>query len=195
LDEPAENRMTTKNVFTLGVAALLLVACIPSVNPFYRAEDISFDPALIGEWIDGDERWVFERYAGEDAYQLTFSDGEDTGSMKATLFRLGDHRFLDLVAENIEFADDQWELIDFSVFPGHLVMHVAEIGPQLRMAVFDLDWMEDLLGQNPNALEHTRFDDRILLTGSTRELQRFLKKHVDGGELFPASDYSEMVRR
>lgn len=182
-------------VLMAGVAALLLVSCVPSVNPFYRADDVVYEPALVGEWLDGDETWEFERYQDEDSYRLTYSDGDDSGSMRATLFRLGDHRFLDLIAENIEFADDQWELIEFSVFPGHVVMHVAEIGPSLRLALFDLDWIEALLESNPRALEHTVFDDRILLTGSTRELQQFLKRYVDGGELFPASDYSEMVRR
>jgi hypothetical protein len=181
-------------VIAAGVAALLFVACVPSVNPFYRLQDITFDPALVGEWIDGDESWVFERYPNEDTYRLSFSDGEETGSMRATLFTLDDHRYLDLIAEDIEFADDQWELIDFTVFPGHIVMHVAEIEPQLRMAPFDLDWVEDFLEQNPNVLDHAVYDDRILLTGPTRELQRFLKKHVDGGELFPASEYSEMLR-
>jgi hypothetical protein len=186
--------MKAKIVIAAAGAALLFVACVPSVNPFYRTQDITFDPALIGEWVDGDESWVFERYPNEDAYRLSFSDGEETGWMKATLFTLDDHRYLDLIAEDIEFAADQWELIDFSVFPGHIVMHVAEIGPQLRMASFDLDWMEEVLDQNPNALDHAVYDDRILLTGPTRELQRFLKKHVDGGELFPASEYSEMLR-
>lgn len=187
--------MKTLFVFALGLAAVLMVGCIPSVNPFYRLQDVAYDPALAGEWVDGDDSWVFERYEGEEAYRLNYSNGENAGSMKATLFRLGDDRFLDLIAENIEFAEDQWDLIEFSIIPGHIVMHVAEIGPQLRIALTDLDWLENFLEQNPKALEHTVYDDRILLTGSTRELQRFLRRHADNGELFPASEYSEMVRR
>jgi hypothetical protein len=186
--------MKAKFVFMPGVAALVLVACVPSVNPFFRLQDITFDPALIGDWLDGKDRWMFERYADEDAYRLIISDGEKSGAMKATLFTLDDHRYLDLIAEEIEFADDQLELINDSVFPGHLVLHVAEIGPQLRMAFFDLDWMEDYLEENPNTLDYMALEDRYLLTGTTRELQRFLKKHVDDGELFPESEYSEMER-
>jgi hypothetical protein len=73
-------------------------------------------------------------------------------------------------------------------------MHVAEIGPQLRLALMDLDFMEQFLEANPNDLDQIPYEDRNLLTGNTRELQRFLKKYVDGGELFPESEYSEMTR-
>jgi hypothetical protein len=191
--------MNIRTTISVGVAAFLLVACLPSVNPFYRAQDVTLDPALPGEWIEGDETWRFERLADEDAYRVTFldgreSDGRESGSMKATLFTLDDHRYLDLIAENVEFAEGQSDLIEFSVFPGHIVMHVAEIGPQLRLALMDLDFMEQFLEANPNDLDQIPYEDRNLLTGNTRELQRFLKKYVDGGELFPESEYSEMTR-
>ena len=35
-------------------------------------------------------------------------------------------------------------------------------------------------------------DDRILLTASAKQLQHFVLKHVEGGELF--ADYGEMTK-
>jgi len=185
--------MNTRSVLTVALAGCLLVSCIPSVNPYYRPGDRHFDPALLGEWIDGDEHWTFSSYPDDElAYRLSYADGQASGQVKATLFRLGDEQFIDVIAEDFELADGEWELVAASLFPGHLVLHVESIQPRLTMALIDVDWLGDYLENDPGALSHRIADDRILLTGTTRELQRFLRKHLDGGELF--SDYTEFAR-
>ena len=169
----------------LAAAGLALIGCIPSVNPFYRSEDISFDRGLLGEWVDGDEHWVFERLENEDRYILGYDNGDENGSMFATLFTLGEHRFLDVIAAEMEFADDEWEIVQASVFPGHLLFHVEATDPTIRLALMDYDWLEEYIDDNPKALAHNRVgEERILLTGKTRELQRFVLRHIDDGELF-----------
>lgn len=186
--------MNYRSTLILAAASLLLVACIPSVYPFFEAEDVTYDPALLGQWVDGREVWTFERAGNEDYYGLSFTDGNESGVMLATLFTLGEHRFLDVRAAEVDFADDEWELVQMSLFPGHLVFHVEAIEPVLRMSLLDYEWLEDFITANPKALEHFGSEDeRIVLTGSTRELQRFLLRHVDGGEMF--SDYTELMRR
>jgi hypothetical protein len=185
-----------------AVAALALTACIPSINPFYTAKDVVFEPALLGQWTakdsgDQPERWAFEESAGEDnkvrRYDLTVTDDEGReGYFKATLFRIKDKQFLDLIAERCEFATNQAELVAFSVIPGHLVVHVPQVEPELQLAFFDFEWLSDYLEENPKALPHRR-EDGVVLTGSTRQLQRFVLKHLKGGELF--SDYGEMTKQ
>jgi len=178
-------------------AGLLLCACIPSVQPFFTGKDVVFDPALLGEWRAKDKEeepqvWKFGR--GKDkAYALTVTDNDGKkGHFSATLFNLKEHRFLDLIAEDCEFATNQVDLVGVSMIPGHLLVHVAQIEPDLKMAFFDFDWLEHYLKENPKALAH-RGGDGIVLTATTPQLQRFVLKHVDGGELF--SDYGELEKK
>lgn len=185
--------MNIRTVITLAIAAALLTACLPSVNPYYRDQDIVFDPALLGEWVEGGETWAFERHDGDDAYSLTYSSGGERGEMIATLFTLGEHRFLDVIAAEYDFPDDQWEIVSASLFSGHLLFHIEAIEPNLSMSLLDYDWLEEYIDENPRALKHNIVGgERILLTGETRELQRFLLKNIGDGELF--SDYGELTR-
>lgn len=187
--------MKTKSLVGLA-AGFTLVARIPSVNPWYTDDDIRFAPELVGAWQQGSgsntETWTFASRENDSGYRLTVESDGEQGEFKATLFTLGEHRFLDLLAGDVNFADGQLPLVELSLFPGHLVMHVAAIEPELKLAFIDVDWLEDHLEQNPAALSHRIEDDRALLTGSTSELQQFLRRHVDGGLLF--TDYSAMHR-
>lgn len=178
----------------LGAVALLLSACIPSVNPYYKPKDVTFDPALIGEWADDEESWVFSHHKDEGAYELTITESGKRGVLKATLFTLRNHRFLDVIpiADDIELADDQADIIGMGITTGHLVFHVAETAPQLKLALMEGEWFMDQLEQEKGFLTHLEDDERMLITAKTSELRRFLMRHVDSGRLF--MDYRELTR-
>ena len=177
----------------LGVAALLLAACVPSVNPFYTDDDIEFLPALLGEWVEDADVWAFERLEDLPAYGLTVTTDGKTGLFLATLFSVGDDRFLDITPFDVEYADEVADLVKAAMISGHLAMHVRAVEPRLELNVMNPDWVEEYVEESPRAVEHRRDGDRIILTGTTRKLQRFLRRHVDAG-LFD-DDYSEMVKR
>lgn len=185
----------------MGAAVIGLTACIPSVHPFYTAKDVVFDPALLGQWAatdseDQPERWTFKRNdedPADRAYRLTVTDNDGRqGRFRATLFQLKEHRFLDLIPLDCDYAKNQADLVGCSMFPGHLLVHIAEIDPELSVAFSDFDWLEDYLKEKPGALPHYTEDNRILLTASTKQLQRFVLKHVDGGKLF--SEHGRLKR-
>ena len=180
--------MKRLNTLAIAAAAFLLCSCIPSVNPFYTQKDIAFDTGLLGEWrqveADKTEEWKFEKDE-DDAYKLVVKDKEGkTGEFKAHLFKLKQERFLDLIPSDCSFATNQADLVGFSVFPGHLVFRVNQLGPQLSLAAMNYDWLEKHLKAYPKALAHRRHDNGILLTADTRSLQRFILAHLHEGELF-----------
>lgn len=181
-----------------AAAAGVLTACIPSVYPFYTAKDISFDPHLVGDWQDQNgsdsdvENWKFEA-AADKVYKLTVTEKEGKkGQFEAVLFKLGDQRFLDIIPSDCDYAKDQADLVAASMFPGHLLIHVSQIGPELKMAMTDFDWLQKHLESNPTALAHHEEDKRIVLTASTSDLQQFILKHLAGGELF--GDTGTLIR-
>ena len=70
------------------------------------------------------------------------------------------------------------------MFPGHLLVRVSQLEPELKLAFFDFDWLQKYLEKNPKALAHHQEGDRIVLTAGTRDLQKFVLKHLGEGELF-----------
>jgi hypothetical protein len=180
----------TKSIRTwlvAGTMAALLAGCIPSVNPFYTAKDLRFDPQLLGEWHQEGEKpesWKFDK-AGEQGYKLTITEKENKqGNCTAFLFKLKDELFLDIIPNDCNFADGQAELVAAAMFPGHLLLRVSQSGSQLSLALLNYEWLEKHLKAHPSALAHHREGERVLLTAGTRDLQRFVLRHLGEGELF-----------
>jgi hypothetical protein len=194
--------MNLRNVKTLAVAAaaaVLVCSCIPSVNPFYTENDAVFDPRLVGEWrevtkeSDQPQLWKFEK--GDDqAYKLTVVEkGTKEGKFSAHLFKLKDDYFVDLIPTDCDYATNQADLVAACVFPGHLVAHVLQMAPNLKLAFFDFDWLGKFVKANPNAIAHHSEQDGLVLTANTRDLQKFILTHLGTNELF--SEPGELVRQ
>jgi hypothetical protein len=79
------------------------------------------------------------------------------------------------------------------MYPGHLLVRVPQIEPELKLAFFDFGWLQKYLEKNPDELAHHREGDRLLLTADTRDLQEFVLKHLGEDELFEKPD--EMIRK
>jgi hypothetical protein len=167
-------------------AALLVVGCIPSLNPFYTEKDLVSDKRIVGEWIDKSESkevWKFEE-AENKGYKFTYTEKEGkTGEFDAKLFKLGKEYFIDLIPSKCDFATNQADLVAFAVFPGHLLIRVTQFEPELKLAFTDLDWLSKALEKDPSILQHHVEDKRVVLTASTKDLQKFVLKHLT--ELFP----------
>ena len=189
--------MKNRNLIAMAGTAVLLSACISSVEPFYTDKDIVFDARLLGQWHEKEAEqpqvWEFDK-AGDNAYKLTVTDKEGKrGEFKAHLFELKQERFLDLIPSGCDYATNQADLVAFAMYPGHLLLHVAQLAPELKLAGCDYDWLQKYLEANPKALAHHDEDNHILLTADTRALQRFVLKHLGEGELFGKSGV--MVRK
>jgi hypothetical protein len=189
--------MKKRNLLAIAAVAILLAACIPSVNPFYTEKDVVFDPHLVGEWRDKEksddpEVWKFEQ-STNNAYDLTVIEEGKTGKFRAHLFKLKQERFLDLIPTECDYATNQAYLVGVSMFPGHLLMRVGQTDPELKMAVCDYEWLGKYLQKNPKALSHHTEYENMALTADTRDLQTFVLNHLGTNELF--KEYGTMIRR
>ncbi len=178
-----------KRLSILALAALIgaLAACVPSLQPFYSQNDIVFDPALVGSWSqdNSSESWKYEKN-GEKSYTLTYTDknGQE-GRFEATLFNLGEHRFLDLFPEGDSLeASETPSFYRFHLMPLHTVARVDSVGPTLVMAFMSPKWLEKKLEEDPGALEHREVRNRTIITAPTDELRAFVKEHAEGEGLF-----------
>jgi hypothetical protein len=188
--------MKKRYLLLLAGTAFLLAGClVTSVYPFYTAKDVTFEPALTGNWTnstDAQERWQFEA-VNTNCYRATYSNQDSTNVMQATLFKLHNNVFLDLITE--EMKDD----VQPPPIPSHFLFRVNQIKPSLKMAPMDYDWLAKLLDADPKALRHHLIGDpkdkdeqRLVLTADTADLQQFIIKHLNTSEAW--KDDSELVR-
>jgi hypothetical protein len=172
----------------LIILAALLVSCVPSWNPLYTDKDLIFDPALVGNWKDKDDKetWAFEK-AGEKSYKLTHTDEEKhVGKFEAHLLKIGSRTFLDLYLTEASEKDLECNsLAKAMLVPAHLFLRVDELGGSFKMAAPNPEWLQKHLEANPGAIAYRRIGDgQFIFTAGSKELQAFVTKHADGEALF-----------
>lgn len=197
---------TKKLLFYL--LAVLMGGCVPvmSLHPLYTKENVVFKQELLGTWTDPNSDnsiWQFERNdESKNAYTLLVDIGNGDGAkglFEARLVRLKDQLFLDVYPAERGFEETMepleeaakdpnnsiWPLNFVFIVPVHTFLKVDSIEPTLQMRLTDDDKMEELLKEDPNAVQHAVLgDERLVLTASTKELQAFVLKYADDERLF-----------
>ena len=191
-DQSSARAPSMKNPIALACAcaAFAFSACIPSVKPFFEAKDVILEPRLLGEWKADDDSmlWTFTQN-GEHEYKLAVLEKhkdkpDQHGELRVHAFKLEGHTFLDLFANEVKFEPGQTDLVNWSVFRGHMLAQVIEFEPALKVSFFNWEWLDDFLEKNPKALAHHREEENVVLIADTRDLQRFILAHLRDDELF-----------
>jgi len=171
-----------------GLAGLFTLGCLPTtLNPFFGPENQVFDSGLIGTWEMEDDKdlWVFKA-GDEKSYELTISNDEGSGKFEARLGMVGEHRFLDLFPDGsaLEEGHHHWMYMVL-LYPTHTFFQISLDGDQCRLKCLDLDKLVEWMKENPEAITHHIFEDeRVLLTGTTAELQEFVSERLKDAELW-----------
>ncbi|HCO96299.1 MAG TPA: hypothetical protein DIU00_20560 [Phycisphaerales bacterium] len=177
--------------------AVILGGCVPviSLHPLYTEKDIVVDKKLCGTWIDnsGDTKttWEFERIdEPKNAYKLIFTDEDGKkGSFVAHLLKLKDMLFLDIFPGELPWEPEDpnkmdWPYNSLFLIPAHTFVKIDSIEPRLKLRLTSESKMEELLKENPSAVEHTSIGERIVLTASTKKLQAFVLKYAEDERVF-----------
>ncbi len=188
--------MNTKKLL-FYMLAVILGGCIPviSLHPLYTEKDDVVDKKLCGTWIgnldDSKSTWEFERIdEPKNAYKLIFTDEDGKkGSFVAHLLKLKDMLFLDIFPSELPWEPEEpnkmdWPYNSLFLIPAHTFMKVDFIESQLELRLTLESKLEELLKENPNAVEHTSIGERIVLTASTQKLQAFVLKYADDDRVF-----------
>jgi len=198
--------------FLFYLLAGLLGSCVPvmSLHPLFTEENMVFEEKLLGTWVDDpnspEGTWEFKRVADsaqkdwelpppkkpEKAYKLLLLNNKEgtKGSFFAHLVKLEGRLFLDVFPSQLPCAQldpkQDWVFNTVFLIPGHSFAVIDAIEPQLKIRWTNEDEMEKFLKEQPNALKHELVEDRIVLTASTDELQKFVLKYADDKRIFPA---------
>jgi hypothetical protein len=176
------------------LAMLAMSGClVSSLHPFYKAKDKFYDPVMTGNWIDGDSCiWTIrpnersEYFMGpvipDSTCRITYYEEEDRKAVfTGTLFRLNGVSYVDFYPAKDEehFTTD---MTSFHFIPVHTLARVQYNSDSILIYWYGEDWLNDLFEQNRIRIEHETVNapdyDRHVLTASTDELQKFIRKYA-----------------
>jgi hypothetical protein len=172
-------------LWKLALVAVGLVAamsCVVTRNPIYTAKDVIDLPGLAGTWTDEKEetRWVFQA-AKDKAFDLTYTEKGLDGAFEARAVRLGEYVFLDVYPKAPEKMNDFY-LMHF--LPVHTAFLAKLDGDRLTLSLPNVNWMEKQAEAKKLKAPHEKWDERLVLTGPTPELQQFLAQIAPNKEAF-----------
>ncbi len=166
----------------------IFTGCIvTSIHPLYTEDVTIFDTNLIGEWIgeneDGGPVFIQD---GEKKYKLFLKEEKDTLQFEVHLVKLQEHLFLDLFPLSPEKDNDTfWGM---HILALHSIIFVKQIEPTLQLAPLNQQWLKDQIKNDPACIAHEIVRDRIILTASSKDLQKFVINHVQTQGAFDAVD-------
>ena len=188
--------MKTKKLL-FYMLAVILGGCVPiiSLHPLYTEKDVVLDKKLYGTWVDDANSpkttWEFKNIdEPKNAYKLIYTDEDgQKGSFVAHMVKLQNSLFLDIFPSELPWEPEDpnkmdWPYNTLFLIPAHTFVKIDSIESQLKLRLTLESDMKDLLKENPNAVKHTSVGDRLVITGSTKELQEFVLKYVDDENLF-----------
>lgn len=168
-----------KRTIALGMALLVLglaPAClVRSVEPWLKADSLTFEEDLLGGWVGngtsgGDVAMTFLRADGPGAYIVQYADKDDQGTFVARLAKFGSEYYLDFRPKEGSPGVD-----GLLLFPMHSVARL-ELGPSsLVVYILNYDAVKqaaklDRLG----TLKYVWDDNDLVIVSTTDELQRWL---------------------
>jgi len=184
-----------RSIISLILLAMLsMTGClVSSLHPFYKKKDKIYDPVMTGNWMDGDSCiWtirpnerseaLMEPPVPDSSYRITYYEEEDSKAvLTGTLFRLNGVAYVDFYPAQDEdhFASD---MTGFHHIPVHTLARVQYNRDSILMYWYGEDWFNELFEQNRIRIKHETVDapdyDRHILTASTDELQKFIRKYA-----------------
>jgi hypothetical protein len=154
---------------------IFIAGCVPSLHELWTKETLVYDDAISGKYQQDDNVWEFVGRPDDKSYKLTIHEKEGKQSkLVAHLVEIDSQRFLDLYpADDAELEGGDW--LKFHLVPAHLFLHVTQTKPKLVLAAMNPDEVGKLLKEKPEMIKHEVIeDDRVVLTDSPENLQKFL---------------------
>ncbi|MBO9204771.1 MULTISPECIES: hypothetical protein [Niastella] len=199
--------MKTKIILLLAVIVIfILPGCVYSLYPLYTNNDLVYDSKLEGVWSEPGSKdvWKFEnlfqhelapykgkeraekenfkkQFINKNTYLLTYTENGETKKMQVNMAKLDDNLFLDIFPESLNLKNSFFE--DLYV-PVHTYAKIKMVGDRFELYFINTELLNKLLEQNTIRIKHESLDYYKIITASTEDLQKFIKKYADREDLF-----------
>jgi hypothetical protein len=187
--------MRRSKLIILILALTAMSSClVSSLHPFYKQKDKKFDTTMVGNWIDGDSSiWTIQpnmRFNGfmepevhDSSYTITYYEDVNSKSiLTTTLFQLNGVDYVDFTPDPNEDHSTS-DMTAFHHVPVHTLARVQYCKDSILLYWYGEEWLQELFEENRIRIKHETVEgfeyDRQLLTASTDELQKFIKKYAN----------------
>lgn len=186
---------------------LFLPGCITSLHPLYTAEDLIFDKRLVGTWLSDNpgESWKIENLLekklepfkdekerksqeimksmviDKNSYLLTYTEKGQKAEFVLNLISLDNNLYIDLYPGSLKTKND---LFDDHFLPVHSYARIDISNSGFKLYFFNAEHIYKLLSENRIKIKHESFEYYKVITASTEELQKFVKKYGDDKNFF-----------
>ena len=180
--------MKKKVLISIAVFCLFLQGCVPSLHPLYTAETISFDENLLGTWRNNDnkntsieerDQMIFSKTKDKQSYQVDYTTDGITNGFLVHLVKLGKYYYLDFEPND----DNELEINNFMAFhliAAHTFTKIKIDKNEMAFQTFNPDWLSEQIKNRYIRIKHENLgNDQIVITASTKDLQKFVKKYAD----------------
>ncbi len=186
-----------KRKYAIATVIILFISgCIPSLHPLYFDKDRITVEEIEGKWISSSDRdiWDFTKIEKEPSYNLAFTDEDHIGdqgvqdytaNFDANIVKLGGCYFIDLYPGDNKQLDNMNSLLSFHLVGAHTILKLEIKKEELLIYYLSPEWLEDVINSGRIRIKHEVVDDdKIVLTASTKELQKFITKYANDEDAF-----------
>jgi hypothetical protein len=187
--------MRRSKLIILIMALTAMSSClVSSLHPFFKQKDKKFDTTMVGNWIDGDDciwtiqpnmrfNGILEAEVHDSSYTITYYEDENKKSiLTTTLFQLNGVDYVDFTPDPNEDHSTS-DMTAYHHVPVHTLARVQYCKDSILLYWYGEDWLQELFEENRIRIKHETVEgfeyDRQLLTASTDELQKFIKKYAN----------------
>ena len=157
---------------------------VVSVNPAYDDTTIAWEPNLVGNWVDDDDRASLQIERSEwKSYKIHYVHPIEAGDLTGYLTAVGNERFLDVTPAR---GADRGSFL----LPLHAILHVRLEKDRLELTPLAYDWFVDQMraGKQIAGLNATLDrKDNALLVAPVDRLRDWLRVQSVDGPAFGAS--------
>jgi len=194
--------MKTRIISTMLVLMLLAGSCIPSLFPLYTKDDIVLDDRIIGSWDGGGNGiWTIEKqeYHPKAAFMSpTWTEPDDETDPEKIMYRLTvydtdeeDTLEAEFIMHLLEldgqmyanYYPKSWELdhdfLSWHMIETHNFSKISISDDHFETEFFYPTYLMELIEKNKIRISHLTLGENILVTASTRDLQKFVIKYSD----------------
>ena len=116
--------------------------------------------------------------ADEKQYKLVYTDEDGkSGEFTAHLLKVEGKTFLNLTP--VEPILPQNDFYKGHFLATHTFALISQTAPTVQISFLEPEWLRKFLAKNPTALRHAKMEDEMLLTATSKELQKFLLAHLN----------------
>jgi hypothetical protein len=172
-------------ILVILFAALVSQACLVlSVNPAHDHESLVWEPALLGEWSNDEDRSSLKIDRAEwQSYRIEYVHPIETGQLTGYLTRIGAATYLDVMPAR---GQDRGSFL----VPVHATLRLALEQDRLEVTALSYDWFFDQVTKRAGVAGLTvALDekDNALIVSPTSRLRAWIAQQPPTSAVFGAS--------